>query len=189
MTGAAILPLLPALARLRIEVFRDFPYLYDGSFDYEQRYLRTYVTAEDAAVIVAEDGDAVIGASTCLAMRAETPNIQQPFIAAGMDIANIFYFGESVLEKAYRGRGIGVAFFEQREAQARTTGHSLATFCAVQRPEDHKLRPAGHVPLDTFWHKRGYTKQPNLVCQMSWRDIGEPAETAKTLVFWTKTLA
>ena len=31
LTGAAIEPALPDIARLRIAVFRDFPYLYDGS--------------------------------------------------------------------------------------------------------------------------------------------------------------
>jgi len=35
-SGPALLPYIPELARLRIEVFRDFPYLYDGSLDYEK---------------------------------------------------------------------------------------------------------------------------------------------------------
>ena len=39
LTGAAIIPALPALARLRITVFRDWPYLYDGAMTYEQGYL------------------------------------------------------------------------------------------------------------------------------------------------------
>lgn len=30
------------LASLRIRVFRDFPYLYDGDMDYERRYLRPF---------------------------------------------------------------------------------------------------------------------------------------------------
>ena len=37
LTGAALDPMLPAIARLRIEVFRAWPYLYDGSAEYEQR--------------------------------------------------------------------------------------------------------------------------------------------------------
>ena len=31
------------LARLRIEVFRDFPYLYEGDLDYERQYLSTFM--------------------------------------------------------------------------------------------------------------------------------------------------
>ena len=34
-SGTEAQPYLPDLARLRIEVFREFPYLYDGNLDYE----------------------------------------------------------------------------------------------------------------------------------------------------------
>jgi GNAT superfamily N-acetyltransferase len=186
MTGAAIAPLLSDIAALRISVFRAFPYLYDGDAAYEQSYLQTYVTARDAAVVVARDGAKIVGASTCLPLAAETPNVQKPFI--GQDISEIFYFGESVLAAAYRGQGIGVKFFEAREAQARATGHRRSAFCAVQRADDHPMRPPAYVPLDGFWRRRGYERQPQLTCEMYWRDLGETQESVKTLVFWTKTL-
>lgn len=188
LTGTAIWPFLTALAALRISVFRDFPYLYDGEMSYEQTYLQTYITVPGAAVIIAQDGEHVVGAATCLPMAGETANIQRPFLEAKADISEIFYFGESVLEAAYRGRGIGVAFFAAREAQARVTGHRIAAFCAVQRPASHPRRPQDFVPLDRFWANRGYTRQPGLTCQMSWRDIGETTESQKTLMFWTRVL-
>ncbi len=178
------MPLLPELADLRIKIFRDFPYLYEGDAASELTYLRTYVAAPGAAVIVAQDGDSIVGASTCLPLREETPNVQKPFIDAGWDTGALFYFGESVLRHEYRGQGIGVKFFEYREAQA--AGFTTTAFCAVQRPAARA--PAGYKPLDDFWHKRGYTKQPNLTCQMSWRDVGDTGESEKTLTFWTKVL-
>jgi len=187
LTGPAILPHLETLAALRIKIFRDFPYLYDGTADYEQTYLKTYATAPGAAIILAQQEDTVIGASTCLPLAQETPNIQQPFIAAGWDISKICYFGESVLDPTYRNRGIGVAFFAARESHARAQAATLATFCAVNRPENHPLRPQAYQPLDDFWRHRGYQKQA-LTCQMTWRDLGESADTAKTLTFWSKPL-
>ncbi len=39
VTGIAVEPWLDALAQLRIAVFRDYPYLYDGDLSYERRYL------------------------------------------------------------------------------------------------------------------------------------------------------
>jgi GNAT superfamily N-acetyltransferase len=185
-TGAAVTPLLPHLARLRVEVFREFPYLYDGDLGYEENYLRIYAETPGAAVIVARDGERVVGASTCLPMAAEAGTVQKPFIDAGIDISSIFYFGESVLEAAYRGRGIGVAFFHAREAQA--TGYAMTTFCAVQRPAGHPLRPKNYVDLHEFWRHRGYRPRPELVCTMSWLDVGEAQSTPKTLQFWTKDL-
>jgi len=189
LTGAAITPHLPALARLRITVFRDWPYIYDGDAAYEENYLQIYAASPRAAIIFAFDGAEVIGASTCLPMADETENVRAPFVENGMDPAQIFYFGESVLLKTYRGHGIGVKFFEAREAHARSFGdYNTATFCAVQRPETHPLRPAGFTPLDEFWKHRGYTRQPRLQCKMSWLDLNETEETEKPLMFWTKSL-
>ena len=167
-------------------MFREFPYLYDGDTAYEQKYLRIYAETPGAAVIVARDGDRIVGASTCLPMAAEHGPVQKPFRDAGIDTSKIYYFGESVLERAYRGQGIGVSFFQAREAQA--AGYEMTAFCAVIRPDDHPLRPKDYVTLHDFWRHRGYRPRPELVCTMSWRDIGEDSETEKRLQFWTKYL-
>ncbi len=183
------MPYLSVLGALRVEVFRDWPYIYDGDAAYEETYLKTYANAERAAVIMAFDGDEVVGAATCLALADEPLAMQQPFTDAGMDVARIFYFGESVLRKTYRGQGIGVGFFEAREAHARQFGvYHTAAFCAVERPAGHALQPADFTPLHGFWAKRGFNRQPSLQCKMSWLDLGETQQTEKTMMFWTKTL-
>lgn len=186
VSGTAAESALPDLARLRVSVFRSFPYLYDGDEAYERDYLRTYVKVPGAAIVLAKHEGRIVGASTCLPLTAETPNVQKPFLDQGMDISRVFYFGESVLDADYRGQGIGVTFFKAREAQA--AGYATTCFCAVQRPADHPLRPQNYVPLDEFWHHRGYLRREDLFCFMSWKDIGQAAETQKKLVFWTKTL-
>ncbi|CAH2598625.1 GNAT family N-acetyltransferase [Rhodovastum atsumiense] len=188
--GAELLPLLPALARLRITVFREYPYLYDGDEGYEAEYLRTYAASPQAGVIVAFDGTTPVGAATCLPLADETDNVTAPFRARGWDPARFFYFGESVLLPAYRGQGLGVGFFAAREAHARAVSScDFATFCAVRRPADHPARPASWQPLDTFWRRRGFSPDPGLACTMSWKEVGEPAETSKTLAFWVKSLS
>jgi GNAT superfamily N-acetyltransferase len=178
-----------ALAGLRIEVFRDFPYLYDGSLEYEQKYLGTYLGVPESVIVVAFDGERVIGASTGLPMKNETDEVKKPFLANGYDPAKIFYFGESVLQKDYRGRGLGVRFFEEREAHARSMKRfDWTTFCAVQRPDDHPARPAGYLPLDEFWKKRGYCPHPELTTSFSWQEIGEAQASGKPMMFWMKRL-
>ncbi len=187
--GEAVHPWLPALARLRVQVFRDWPYLYDGSPDYEAVYRGSFATCPRAGLAVALDGEAVVGCATCLPLADEGAGVQAPFRARGWDVARFFYFGESVLLPAYRGQGIGVAFFEQREAHARTVSDcDYATFCAVQRPADHPLRPAGAVPLDAFWRKRGYTPYPDLACTMRWKQVDTAAAVENRLAFWIKPL-
>lgn len=177
------------VARLRITVFREFPYLYDGNPDYERTYLSTYARSEGSVFVLAFDGDDVVGASTGTPMATETEEVKAPFLKAGYDPASFFYFGESVLLPAYRGSGIGLAFFERREAQAHTLGLSHCTFCAVERPDDHPRRPSDYTPLNAFWQKRGYRHHPELRTTFSWRDLDEAAESPKPLSFWIKTIA
>lgn len=186
LSGGAIRAAVPELARLRVEVFRDWPYLYDGDLAYERRYLAKYAAMDDATIVVARAGGRVVGASTALPLAKAEPEMQRPFRDAGLDPRDWYYFGESVLEAAHRGQGIGVAFFRAREARAAALGYRRTTFCAVERPEDHPMRPAGHVPLDAFWTRRGYERRPGLRASFDWRDIGAKAAVPHPMVFWTR---
>lgn len=177
------------LARLRITVFRDFPYLYDGDLDYERRYLATYMRSPDAVVIGALDGARLVGAATASPLADHFDEFAGPFAAHGLDPAAFFYFGESVVEKSWRGRGVGVRFFEEREAAARGQGFANCVFSAVVRPADHPARPAGHQPLDGFWSRRGYARIEGLTTGFSWRDLGEAEETVKPMEYWSKRLS
>jgi GNAT superfamily N-acetyltransferase len=189
LTGAALNDYLVDLARLRIQVFRDFPYLYDGDYDYETRYLQTYIQSPDSVVVLALDGDQVVGASTGVPLRYETDEVKEPFQAAGLDVAKFFYCGESVLLSGYRGQGCGVAFFNHRQEHARKLGgFEMSCFCAVERPVNHPHRPIDYKPLDDFWRKRGYEKHPELRTTFRWKEIGEAEETGKPMSFWTKPL-
>ena len=189
LTGSALAQGLPALARLRIEVFRAFPYLYDGTLEYETSYLTKFAQAPGAVIVAAWDDGEIVGCATAAPMAAVDPAFSAPFRAKGLDIGRIFYCGESVLRASYRGRGLGNAFFDQREGQAKALGgFTTSTFCAVVRPPDHPLRPAGYEPLDAFWTKRGYKPAPGMTCSFSWKDIDQPQETAKTMQFWTREL-
>jgi GNAT superfamily N-acetyltransferase len=188
-SGAALQSAIPYLAALRVRIFRAWPYLYAGDEAYEAAYLQTYLRSPRAAVFLARAGDEIVGASTCLPLEDETDNVQAPFRAKGWNPADFFYFGESVLLAECRGRGVGIGFFQAREAHARAVSTSAyACFCGVIRPADHPARPPDFVPLDAFWGRRGFTPRPDLTCQMDWTDIGAPAPSAKTLMFWVKSL-
>ncbi|MBA4242777.1 MAG: GNAT family N-acetyltransferase [Pseudomonas sp.] len=189
LRGPQIAPHIEDLAQLRITVFREFPYLYDGNFDYEAEYLGTYVRSVGSLCVLVRDEGRVVGASTALPLADETEEFQQPFLAAGWDPARIFYCAESVVLPAWRGRGLGVRFFAEREAHARRLGHfDWCAFCAVQRPADHPRRPADYQPLDAFWARRGYRHHPKLHTRYHWRDLDEAEESAKPMSFWLKEL-
>lgn len=187
--GRNIESFFPQLAQLRITVFREYPYLYEGTVEYEMEYLKTYSGAPRAALFAVFDGDQLVGASTCIPLADETEEVQKPFIEADYDLNSVFYFGESILLPQYRGLGLGHRFFDAREAHARSFGeYSLTCFCAVVRPDDHPLRPAGYQPHDVFWTKRGYQKEPKLQSLFDWPDVGATASTVKPMVYWIRAL-
>lgn len=183
--GADIGPLRDELSALRIDVFRAWPYLYDGDAAYEANYIERYVDTPGAALIVARDGADIIGAATAMPLDQELPDFKAPFVDRGYDLSEIFYFGESVLRPAYRGQGLGHVFFDRREAHARSAGaYRQAAFCAVVRADNDARRPEDYRPLDGFWHKRGYAPIVGLQTQFAWREIGDSSESAHAMQFW-----
>ena len=187
LTGDQVDAALDDLARLRIAVFRDWPYLYDGDLEYERGYLTAY-QRPGAVVIAAYDDDRMIGAATGAPMEQHADAFAAAFAGRPERLGDIFYCAESVLLPDYRGRGLGHAFFDGRETHARRLGRRWSAFCSVLRPADHPARPTGYRPLDDFWRKRGYAPLPGAVAHFKWRDLGCVAETEKPLQFWVRKL-
>ena len=182
--GAEVAQVIPALAALRIAVFRDWPYLYAGDTAYEEAYLKGY-THTDALVCAVFDGEICVGAATGMPLIHHGDARQ---INGSFDVDGVFYCAESVLMPEYRGRGLGHVFFDERERHARDLGCHTAAFCAVDRPTDHPRRPEDYRPLHGFWRKRGYAPVPGVSATFSWQDIGEADETPKTLQYWARSL-
>ena len=188
-SGADLARMMPALARLRTQVFREWPYLYDGDAANEEAYLAGFAAARTAGLVVAFDGDAAVGCSSCVGLAGESAALRVPFEARGIDPGRVFYFGESVLLAAYRGRGVGVGFFAARETHARRVSDcDFAAFCAVMRPAAHPLKPAGAVPLDGFWRRRGFVPYPDMIARLAWKQVDTPGAVENALSFWMKSL-
>ena len=187
LTGDALETALDDLARLRIEVFRDWPYLYDGDVEYERKYLAGY-THPTAIVVAAFDGTRIVGASTGMGLEVSDEDFATAFADRPEALSEIFYCAESVLLSDYRGHGLGHAFFDAREAHARELGRRYSAFCGVVRPEDHPMRPAAARSLEPFWRGRGYAPLPGVIAHFNWRDVGEADETTHPLQFWMRTL-
>ena len=190
LEGEEIGQRLEQIAALRLQVFSEWPYLYDGTMEEERACLRFYLKAPQALAIVLLDGDEVVGLSTAMPLTDESPRLQAPFIEQGFDIGRVFYLAESILLPAYRGRGLYRHLFEARERHARNCGpYEWAAFCTVVRETDHDLRPAEYQSLEPIWAHFGYTRRDDLIAYYPWKQVDEPEETDKPLVFWLKPLS
>ena len=179
--GADMVEWFDDVARLRAEVFRAFPYLYEGDAEYEKHYLATYARSAGSVLVV--------GASTGLPLGEAEPAFQAPFLDRGIPVEEVFYCGESVLLPAFRGQGLGHRFFDEREAHARSLGGIRWTsFASVNRASDDPRRPAHYRGNDVVWTRRGYTRQPDMQVSLPWKQLGEAHESEQTLTMWLRPL-
>ena len=163
--------------------------MYEGSTEYEKEYLKTYSLSTDSMIFTVFDGDKMVGATTCIPLMDESEEVIEPFIKSGYKVEEIFYFGESILLKPYRGMGLGHRFFDEREKHAASFGqYKFTCFCAVQRPDDHILKPDNDRPNDKFWLHRDYLPMKDLISEFEWQDIGEKNPTKKPMMYWMKEL-
>lgn len=188
-SGEAARPFLTEIAQLRIAVFREFPYLYEGSLEYETQYLSDYVSSNNSLIILATHGSDIVGASTGIPLSEADVDFRNPVAAAGFEPTEIFYFGESVLLPEFRGRGLGHQFFNKRESHAANLGYTRTGFFSVFRAENHPMKPIGYRSHDSFWHHRGYVRQNSIIARFPWKQIGESHETHHELVFWQRDIS
>ncbi|MEP1521678.1 GNAT family N-acetyltransferase [Ascidiaceihabitans sp.] len=179
---------LDDLAALRIAVFRDWPYLYDGDLAYERQYLQMYRNTNRAVVVGAFDGDWMVGAATGAPLGEHADDFAAAFEGTDVDVDATFYCAESVLMPSYRGQGIGHRFFDRREKFAADLGFENICFCAVDRPVTHPSRPATPRDLSSFWAGRGYAQLPGVKATFAWRDVGDALQTQKKLQIWMRHL-
>lgn len=197
--GAKTAPYHPDLARLRMDIFKDFPYLYEGNDSYEASYNALYGQSSNSLFVVIKAFNEVIGISTALPVSAMDTSIALTLKDAGYPAASGFYLGESVLSPHFRGRGLYKKMFALREEEAGLQGHSFTTFLSVVREMEHPLRPPNYVPHDTTWQSYGYTpieahitfaypsvSLPDPQHVSGWSEQG--AIRDHTLQFWVKEL-
>lgn len=185
--GAAAQPFLYEIARLRITVFREFPYLYEGSHEYEMEYLSNYYSSEKSLLIIVKEGSRIVGISTACPLSEAGAEFQAPIAAAGFDCDRMLYFGESVVLPEFRGNGMGRRFFDLREEWARRWELPITGFCAVVREPGHPCEPAGYRSLEAFWSSRGYRRRDDADVQLAWSEVGNPdSRTEHRLAYWLR---
>jgi len=184
--GSDIGRYIERLGEFRIEIFSEYPYLYDGELEYERSYLSRYTRSPDSLLIVMEDDQGIIGACTGIPLKYEDEEFKKPF--SERNIEEYYYIGEIMLRNDSRGRGLGSALLSEALRAIDTQKYKKVFLCAVDRGENHPLRPKSYFPPDTLWKKFGFDMETDKVIFYHWKDIGEDHSTEKPMKVWVKNL-
>jgi GNAT superfamily N-acetyltransferase len=191
--GNAINEVIDEIAKLRMTIFREFPYefpyMYEGSLEYERRYLQTYAQCSEAILVLVYDGNKVIGGVTGMPLSLENAETKGPFIENQLDLATVFYLGEILLYPEYRQQGLGKRLETFIVDYAKGLGFKEIALCSVARNATHPQAPAGYYSATEIWPKWGYESRAELVTEFSWQDVGDDKETKKPMNYFTKSIA
>lgn len=182
--GAEAEPYVEAIARLRIDNFREFPYLYDGDLDYERAYLATYFRSASAKIYLVFDGDKAVGFSNSILLSEESDDFTKPFRDKGFALEEYLYIGEAILNPPYRGRKLFHALAKLHEDRIRAEAHKNVLCYSVVRSEDHPLRPEGYKPIEALWTRLGFHHDPELDVPMAWKQVDTGKEEENILAAW-----
>jgi GNAT superfamily N-acetyltransferase len=186
-TGAGLKPYIHRVAKLRMEVFRDYPYFEEPDLDRETLYLRKIASCKESIGVLIFDNTTLVGASLGHPLNIEEASVQQPFKDKHLDVDSYFFFGDSALLKNYRGRGIGHHFFDAREAHVlHHKKFKHICFCVPDCPENDPQKPKDYIPLHDFWRKRGYIHHPEIKCTLLSKQLGEAHPKEIQMSFWIK---
>ena len=188
LTGTAIADGLDDVATLRLDIFPEYPYLYQGRREDELKYLDTYAEAPDACVILAYDGHAVIGAVAGMPLIHEDAQMHDAFAGTAFPLNEAYYIGELLFRLGYRKCGLGQKLLAQQESHIRSLGRYHTLTCAtVERPDDHPLRPRDYIPITRFLARTGFVRLPGVTTHFMWRET-DGVKRDHPMQFWSKEL-
>lgn len=186
--GKEILPWIPSIAQLRITVFREYPYLYEGTLESEEEFLQIYAQSERSLLVLAKEEERVIGAVTGVPLDESYPEIKDLFAKNIIPASDVFYLGEILLYREYRKKLIGQRMYKAFEKAVPKKYRKIALAEVARSPFDPR-KPFDYISLEKFWTLKGYMKYPELLCFFSWKDIGASEATEKPMIFWIKELS
>jgi ribosomal protein S18 acetylase RimI-like enzyme len=184
--GTEIAPFLDELAQARIKQFRYYPYLYEGSIEYEKAYLEHYITNKDTLMLAAFDEDKMVGFVTGIPLMSTAEIVhdaENKFAKVGFDANKLYYLGEVIIMPQYRNYGIGHKFVKPMEKKIIELGYEGSCGLIVDRPDDHPLRPKNFPNLELYAKSFGYVRV-GITSELPWPTIqadGSIVEQVNTL--------
>lgn len=178
-----------AVISMRMTVFREWPYFYAGDTKSEVEYITPYKESLGSCLVIAKKENKIIGLVTGIPLEAMDEFFTAPFKKASLPISSIFYLGEILLLKEFRGRGVGYEMYKSFENKIRERRN--VTHIAILRLRYEKndpKKPKDYKPLEEFWTRLGYVENPNLFLNIPYQEIGQKGKTDHSFFYSLKEI-
>lgn len=175
------------LADLRVRIFREFPYLYDGTVEDECSNLRAYANSANSLITVMYDGIRHIAAMSCLPMQDAWGELVDNLSTQAVNISECLYIGEILMEKTHRGMGLGSRLFDFARMHAVRLNMKKLCFFSVRRDHTHDARPADYLEPAELWQKWGFSLVPGADVTLSYPQV-DVGMQSHILDFWIRPL-
>jgi len=136
-----------------------------------------------------KDDEKVIGAVTGIPLAEAGEKFLIPF-ATNQPVDSIFYLGEILLLKDYRGKGIGYQLYKMFEDWVRKKQqYQTIAIVEVIRDQHDPRKPKHYTPVHKLWEKLGYVEHPEMAIQASYKEVDSDGKIPHSLVYSFKDLS
>ena len=189
LRGQEMAPYLEIAAQWRIQEFKGFPYLYEGSLEYEAMYMHECEKNPEAILIVGERNHEILGFTTGIPIGTMSDHLQS--LRDKLPNAHEYYYlAECIFSPTVRGRGFAQKGIKLFEGVVKELGYKKICFLTVIRDENHPLRPKRYFDKDPIWKRWNYQKT-DLILEFPWPTIqadGSVIDFLNPMRFWEKDI-
>lgn len=187
--GQAIAPYVNDITCLTLIIYREYPYLYEGTAEEYGPFIQYYADFENSVAAILFDHDKPVGVAIGMPIQDMRDKYKEPLLNFDPSLENesLFYLGELLLLKDYRGKGWGKKMYLALEQEAKRQNNKIC-FCQIEDWPKHPQRPVFYQPLNEFWYKLGFEPIKDFSFSVSWRNISESEESSHQMYYWIKTV-
>lgn len=192
-TGCDSANYIETISQLRVNMFREYPYLYVGDVGQDKSYLQGYAEDKQAMIAIAKVDGIFAGASTGIPLNSDSAivaKIKCVFEKANINIEDYYYFGEVFVLPEFRGLGITTQLFSAQDALIKSWGFKHACGLTIVRENNHPLKPTDYKSPDSMWEHLGFRKN-KLTAVFKWPTVQADSsikDADNTVEFWAKKL-
>jgi hypothetical protein len=178
------------LVPLVVEVYKEYPYLYDCKMEADWMLYfkqRTFLHSSLSNVLIIFDNEKVIGFSYSIPLNEEVEIIQHDFLKNNAITRNYLYIGDTLISPYYQGKGLIKKIIASHEEHAQKIVCSSLVLVAIDRPENYCSKPSDYRSLDSLWDYLGFQKNGMKVYE-SWLQVDTKKVEDNVQSIWIKKL-